>query len=171
MIHFKCVKCGDLISVEDSCAGQAVTCPKCGNVGVAPSVSQAAGVGDWVQPPAPPAAKDTEKQVRMWGMLCHLAALSLLVGIPFGHIIGPLVVWLLKKDEDPFIDEQGKESLNFQISMTIYGAVCSLLVLVLVGILLLVALVILELVMVITASVRANEGKSFRYPLTIRFLK
>ncbi|MEW6113824.1 MAG: DUF4870 domain-containing protein, partial [Thermodesulfobacteriota bacterium] len=60
------------------------------------------------------------KQATNWGMLCHLSALLGLVLISFGHILGPLVVWLFKKNDDPFIDEQGKESLNFQISMTIY---------------------------------------------------
>ena len=111
------------------------------------------------------------KDEQMWGMFCHLAALTAFLGIPFGHIIGPLVIWLIKKEEYPFVDEQGKESLNFQISMTIYAFGAALLIIVLIGIPLLICLVIAEFVLVIVASIKANDGVSFRYPLTIRFLK
>ena len=115
-------------------------------------------------------AEVTEKQTRTWGMLCHLTALSQLVGVPFGHILGPLIIWLIKKSDFPFVDEQGKESLNFQISMTIYGIVAGILVFVVVGIPLLIALAIADVVLVIMASVAASNGKSYRYPLTIRFI-
>ena len=119
------------------------------------------------EPPLAPG----EKEERLWGMLCHLAALSAFVGVPFGHVLGPLVVWLIKRNEIPMVEQQGKESLNFQISMTIYGMVAFLLVFVVVGIFLLIGLGIFNLVMVIIASVRANDGRLYRYPLTIRFLK
>ena len=112
-----------------------------------------------------------EKQANTWGMLCHLTALSLFIGIPFGHIIGPLVVWLIKKDECPFVDEHGKESVNFQISMTIYGIVSVILFIILIGFVLLGVLLIAELVLVIMASVKASNGEKFSYPYTIRFLK
>ncbi len=112
-----------------------------------------------------------EKQAHKWGMLCHLTALAGFVGIPFGNIIGPLVVWLLKKGDYPFVDGQGKESLNFQISVTIYGIVAALLIFVVIGIFLLIGLVIADLVLVIIASVKASSGESYHYPLTIRFIK
>jgi uncharacterized Tic20 family protein len=112
-----------------------------------------------------------DKQAKTWGMLCHLTALSLFIGIPFGHIIGPLVVWLIKKDEYPFVDEQGKESLNFQLSMTIYAIVSLILCMIVIGFFLAVALVILEFVLVIMASVKASNGESYKYPMTIRFFK
>jgi uncharacterized Tic20 family protein len=105
-----------------------------------------------------------------WGMLCHLAALAGYV-IPLGNIVGPLVVWLIKKDEYPFVDEQGKSSLNFQISMLIYEIVSIILSLILIGFILLIALLIVNLVCVILAAVHANDGKSFRYPLSITFLR
>jgi uncharacterized Tic20 family protein len=111
------------------------------------------------------------KQSNMWGMLCHLTALAGIIGIPFGNIIGPLVVWLVKKEEFPFVDEQGKESLNFQISMTIYAVVAGLLCFVLIGIPLLILIWLVDLVLIIIASLKANEGKSYRYPVTIRLLK
>jgi hypothetical protein len=62
-----------------------------------------------------------EQKNRNWAMGCHLAALALYIGIPFGNIFGPLIIWLIKKDEIPLVDEQGKESLNFQISLILYG--------------------------------------------------
>lgn len=114
---------------------------------------------------------EQEQQERLWGMFCHLSALAGFLGIPFGSILGPLIIWLIKRNDYSFVDEQGKESLNFQISMTIYGIVSALLILVVVGIFLLIALVVFELVMIIIASVKASNGEYFRYPLTIRIIK
>ena len=110
-----------------------------------------------------------EKQSRMWGMLCHLSALAGLV-IPFGNVLGPLIVWLTKKNDFPFVDDQGKESLNFQISLTIYVAVAAMLALLLIGIPLLIALGIGGLILTVIGAVTANDGKAYRYPMTIRFL-
>ena len=110
------------------------------------------------------------KDERTFGMLCHLIALSGVV-IPFGFIIGPLVIWLIKKDEMPFVDDQGKESLNFQITMLIASIVCLLLTFVVIGIFMLIALGIYWLVVVIMASMKANEGVAYRYPYAIRFIK
>jgi len=115
-------------------------------------------------------AKMTESQERTWGMLCHLSALAGFI-IPFGNIIGPLVIWLIKKDESPFVDDQGKESLNFQISITIYCLIAAVLILVIIGIFLLIGLGIFAIVMIIIAAVKANNGEKFRYPLTIRFVR
>ena len=112
-----------------------------------------------------------EKQARLWGMLCHLTALSLLIGLPFGNILGPLVIWLIKRNEIPFVDDQGKESLNFQISIMIYSIIPLLLVLVIVGIFLLIGLAVFSTIMVIIASIKANNGEAYRYPVTIRFIK
>jgi uncharacterized Tic20 family protein len=91
--------------------------------------------------------------------------------IPFGSIVGPLIIWLIKKDEMPFVDDQGKEALNFNISMTIYGLISVLLVFVLIGFILLVVLGIAWLVLAIVAAVKANEGIAYRYPLTLRLVK
>ena len=103
-------------------------------------------------------------------MLCHLAALAGFL-MPFGSIVGPLIIWLIKKDEFPFVDEQGKESLNFQISVAIYGIVSAILIIVFIGIILLVALIIADVVLVVVASIKTNKGESYRYPLTIRLIK
>ncbi len=112
-----------------------------------------------------------DRDERMWGMLSHLLALTAFIGVPFGHILGPLIVWLIKKEQFPFVNEQGKESLNFQISMSIYAAIAYVLFLLLIGIPLLIALGIMDIVFVIIAAVAANDGRSYSYPLTIRFIK
>ena len=117
-----------------------------------------------------PPAGGSSSDERMWGMLCHLSTLSGYL-IPFGNIIGPLVVWLIKKDEYAFVEDQGKEALNFQISVMIYSIVSGILVFLIIGLPLLIAVLIFDLVMTIVAAVKANEGEYYRYPLTIRFIK
>ena len=118
-----------------------------------------------------PVVKVDEKQARAWAMGCHLAALVMFVGIPFGNILGPLVIWLIKKNEHGLIDEQGKEALNFQISMAIYGIVAFILVFLVIGWFLLVALAVADVVLIVMAAVKVNNGESFQYPLTLRFIK
>jgi uncharacterized Tic20 family protein len=117
-------------------------------------------------PEFPPLSQDE----RMWGMLCHLAGLLYFTAVPFANIIGPLVLWLLKKDEMPWVDQNGKESLNFQISIAIYTLVSALLILAVVGFVLLPAVIIFNLVACIIAAIKANAGEAYRYPLCIRFL-
>src|SRR5437867_9175088 len=119
-------------------------------------------------PPPPPA---TSSDVRTWCVLCHASALLGLFFHFLGHILGPLIVWLAKRSDSPEIDEYGKESLNFQISMLIYNVIAGVLCLVLVGFIILVILHILNLVLVIVASIQASEGKFYRYPMTIRLIK
>jgi uncharacterized Tic20 family protein len=111
-----------------------------------------------------------EKDARTWAMLCHIGVFAGYI-IPFGHIVAPLVIWLIKKDESPFVDDHGKESLNFQISMSIYALIGLVLTLVVIGAVLLIAAVIFDVVMVIIAAVRANSGERYRYPLCMRFIK
>lgn len=107
---------------------------------------------------------------RTYGMLCHLAAFCGLI-IPLGSIIGPLAVWLIKKNTSSYIDHHGRESLNFQISIVIYGIASALLLFAWgIGILLAIAAGIFWFVMTIIACIKANDGVEYRYPLTIRFL-
>jgi len=113
----------------------------------------------------------TDKQARQWGMLSHLAALGLFIGIPFGNVIGPLLIWLLKKDDHPFIADQARESLNFQISLFIYGICAGILVLLAIGFLFLIAIGVMAIVFPVIAAYKASAGLKYRYPLTIRFLK
>jgi uncharacterized Tic20 family protein len=109
--------------------------------------------------------------VRTWNVLCHASALAGFFVPWAGHILGPLIVWLAKRGDAPEIDEQGKESLNFQISMLIYNLIAGVLCLVLIGFVILGILHILNLVLVIVASIQASEGRLYRYPITIRLIK
>ncbi|MHB0940046.1 MAG: DUF4870 domain-containing protein [Armatimonadota bacterium] len=121
----------------------------------------------------------TSQDERTWGMLCHLAAFAEFLGIPFGNIVGPLIVWMIYKDRYPFVDDQGRESLNFQISITIYFFALSVFTaisaLLTIGLSLIVFIPVLlvvglgQLILTIMAAVSANNGTPYRYPLTIRF--
>lgn len=114
--------------------------------------------------------KMDEKQERMLAMFCHIGALAGFI-IPFGNIIAPLVIWSMKKADSPLIDDQGKESLNFQITMTIAAIVAWILIVVVIGVPLLIALGIFNIVMIIIAGIKANEGTKYRYPVNIRLIK
>lgn len=122
----------------------------------------------------------TLSSMRRWAVMCHL---SWLLGflIPFGNIIGPLMVWLAKRHDYYEVDLHGKESLNFQITWAFYGAIFGgfawilafgfklpLLSMIVLGLILIGAIALF--VLPIVAAVRAAGGHSFRYPLTIRFL-
>jgi len=116
-------------------------------------------------------SEEINKDARMWAMFCHLAALAGLVVPVVGCIVGPLIIWQIKKDEHPFVNEQGKEAVNFQISMLIYGIVAGLLCFACVGFVLAPAVAIFDIVFLIIAAVKANNGFHYRYPLCIRFIK
>jgi len=125
-----------------------------------------------VEPPIPnfpPAASSPDKEARNWAMFAHLSSFAGHV-IPFGHIGGPLLIWLLKKDEMPLVDDQGKEALNFQITMTIAFIVSAILIFVLIGFVLIFAVWLFDVIVTIIAAVKANEGVAYRYPLCIRFI-
>ena len=120
-------------------------------------------------PPSEPVTGGPSAEERQWAMFAHLSALAGLV-IPFGSIIGPLVIWPIKKDTMPFVNDQGKEALNFNITVAIAAIVCWILFFVLIGMLLLPVLVILWLVFVIIATIKANEGTTYRYPFALRLV-
>ena len=113
--------------------------------------------------------KGLSNQEKTMGMLCHLLALAGYI-IPFGNIIGPLIIWLIKKDESAYVSKNGKLSLNFQISVTIYALVAGLLTVILIGIPILIAVMLFNIVMIIMASVKVNKGEEFKYPLSITFI-
>jgi uncharacterized Tic20 family protein len=121
--------------------------------------------------PPPPPAPVASSDIRTWCVLCHAAALLGLFFHFLGHLLGPLIVWLVKRGDSPEVDAHGKESLNFQISMLIYDAIAAILCILLIGIPILIALWVLNTVLVIIASIQASEGKFYRYPITIRLIK
>jgi len=108
--------------------------------------------------------EDVSSDSRMMGMLCHLLGL-------FTCFVGPLIIWLIKKDEDPFVDNQGKEALNFQITVGIAFIVSGLLAFVCVGVFMGIAVGIADLVFCIVAAAKANSGQAYRYPVSIRFIR
>lgn len=116
------------------------------------------------------ATTDADKTARNWAVAAHLSGLSLYLGIPFGNILGPLVIWLIKKDELPYAEDQAKEALNFQISLSIYGLVAALLAVAFIGFLLIPVIFVLHIVLTIVATIQTSEGKAYRYPLTIRLI-
>lgn len=111
-----------------------------------------------------------KKKVRDWSMVLHL---SLLAGhtVPLGGIVAPILIWQLQKDEMPELDEHGKNAVNWIITSVIGFVVFGLLSLVLVGIPFLIALGVASVVFPVIAAVKASEGRTWRYPLSIPFFK
>ncbi|MCR8636714.1 MULTISPECIES: DUF4870 domain-containing protein [Paenibacillus] len=101
---------------------------------------------------------------RTMALLSHI--LCIVVGF-----LAPLIIWLIKKDQSQYVDEHAKESLNFQISITIYSIIASVLMVVLIGFVLLPAIIVFMYVFCIIATIKANNGEMYRYPLTIRLIK
>lgn len=102
-------------------------------------------------------------------MLCHLLGFANYV-IPFGGILAPLIVWNIKKDESRYIDEQGRESVNFQITMAILALLMIPLCFVIIGFFGLAAIGLYGFIMTIVGTVRASDGKDFRHPLALRLI-
>ena len=159
------------------CGGQfrseARYCPHCGVAVVedAPTPSDAPSSSSqqetpqqYQQPSTPPT------DARTIAMFCHLASFAGFF-IPLGNTLGPLVVWLFKRYDSPYIDHHGKEALNFQISLTVYLIISAVLIIVFIGLLLIVVVGLAGIVFTIIAAVRASEGAEYRYPLTVRLIK
>ena len=110
---------------------------------------------------------DSEKN---WAMACHLSAFAGFF-FPFGGIIGPLICWLSKKDDSQWVDQNGKASLNFQLSMLLYMVLAAPLCIIIIGIPIVIFLVLLKIICVIIGSVKGAKGEEFRYPLAIPFIQ
>ena len=110
----------------------------------------------------------TDPDERMWAMFCHLG--TLVTWFPFANVILPLVIWLVKKESSPLVNDQGKESLNFQITILIGYAVCIPLVLLLIGIPAMAAIFLFHVIFSIVAAIKAYEGRAYRYPCTLRLV-
>jgi uncharacterized Tic20 family protein len=128
---------------------------------------------DQQTPPLPTATTptSTSSSVRTWCVLAHATALAGFFVPWAGHIVGPLIIWLAKRQDSPEIDGHGKESLNFQISMLIWNVIAAVLIIVLIGIPILLLLHILNIIFVVIASIQASDGQLYRYPLALRLIK
>ena len=129
-------------------------------------------------PSAPPPGIGPTQEERQWAMFAHLSSLlGALVTGGFGVFIGPLVIWLIKKETMPFVDDQGKEALNFNITLAILGVALLILTVITFGIGALLTLpvalaaAVAWLVLTVIASIKASEGVSYRYPLSLRLIK
>ncbi|MGH8873769.1 MAG: DUF4870 domain-containing protein [Acidimicrobiia bacterium] len=161
-------------------------CPSCGTPAAASDARHCHSCGAALDPASPaeegpvvphpvadvtpaatsPAAPSGE--ARNWAVAAHLSAiLGAWVALAF---VGPLVVWLMKRQSDPFIELHAREALNFNLTLLIYLAVAFLLALVLIGFLLLAIIGVTWLILTIVAAVKASNGQAYRYPLTIRFV-
>ena len=120
------------------------------------------------QPTTVASASTISGDAKGWAALAHLSAFAMFLGVP--SLVGPFVAWIWKRDL-PYVDEQGKEALNFNISFLIYGIVSAILILALVGLVLLPIVFVTWFVLVIVAAVKASAGEDYRYPLTIRFIR
>ncbi|HMK84361.1 MAG TPA: DUF4870 domain-containing protein [Steroidobacteraceae bacterium] len=121
------------------------------------------------------------REERNWAMAAHLCGLLWLVGgsgfifLPFGTlvlftILGPLIIWRTKGETMPFVAEQAKESLNFQITVFLAALVCAALAVILIGFVLLWILALANLILVIIAAIQVSDGKPYRYPLCLRLV-
>jgi uncharacterized Tic20 family protein len=127
------------------------------------------------------------KEERDSALFMHLAAFGSMI-VPFGNILGPLIVWQIKKDQSEFVDQNGKESLNFQITNTIVifvllglgagfaissgfqGFEGGIAISIVFFITIIFLYLMMALVFVIIASIKASKGEMFRYPMSIRFI-
>ncbi len=115
-------------------------------------------------------SQPSEMDQRNFATFTHLSALTGIVTGGLGFILGPLIMWLIKKDQMPLVNEAGKEALNFQLTMLIVLIIAFVLMLILIGFLLLAAIAIFDIVMVVIAAIQTSNGTRYRYPLTIRFI-
>jgi len=114
--------------------------------------------------------KELSESERNWAMLCHLSAFAGFF-FPFGGIIGPLICWLSRKDESVWVNENGKSSMNFQLSILLYIVLVIPLCFILIGIPIIIFLGVLKIVCIVIASIKASKGEKFKYPLSIPFIQ
>lgn len=113
----------------------------------------------------------TEKEERLWAMGCHLAALAGYFIPMVGNVLGPLVVWMIAREKSPLINEQGKEAINFQITISIAAFIAFLLIFVAIGIFLMPIIALIDLIFIVIAAATVYQGKPYRYPFSLRLLK
>jgi uncharacterized Tic20 family protein len=112
----------------------------------------------------------SESDERQWAMFCHMSGFAGHV-VPFGNVILPYVLWQNKKDASPYVDRQGCEAFNFQLTILILVLMCIPLLFVLIGFVLLPVLGLLHAVFTLLGTIRASQGVDYRYPFSIPFLK
>jgi uncharacterized Tic20 family protein len=127
---------------------------------------------------APPPPPNPEAQARTWNMLCHLSALAGFIGVPLGNVLGPLIIWQIKKNEIPSVDAHGKAALNFQITvllaifvLIITGVILSFIC---IGFIFFIAAGLVGLaglIFAIIAGIKASNGEEYTYPWSLTFVR
>jgi uncharacterized Tic20 family protein len=120
---------------------------------------------------APDVSSPASADERTWAMIAHFSALAAFIVPPIGGVLGPLIVWLAKREQSAFVAEAAKEALNFNISVLLAGVACVVLVFVFIGIPLSAALFAFWLIMTVVAGIKASEGVHYRYPVALRIVK
>lgn len=116
-------------------------------------------------------ARATENQARQWAAIIHVSGIAGLLVSGFGLVLAPLVLWLIKRNDHEFIDDQGKEAVNFQLTMLLGILIGLVLTFILVGLVILLIVGIMAIVYPIIAAIKASEGIPYRYPYTLRLIK
>lgn len=106
----------------------------------------------------------------IWAMVCHLSALIGYI-IPFGNIIAPLVIWLVKRNQSEYINQQGKEAVNFQITISLLAILCLLLYIIIIGLILWPLIALANLILIIMAAIATYKGENYKYPFSLRLIK
>lgn len=114
--------------------------------------------------------QESDASARNWAVGIHLSGLSGYV-LPMGGLVVPLILWVVKRKDHPFIDQHGREAVNFRLSYLLYYCIAFILVFVLIGFFMILTLLVIELVLVVMAAVSASDGKEYRYPGIIRFIR
>lgn len=120
--------------------------------------------------PATPTPIAPTEEERTWAMLCHLSALTGFFSV-IGWFLGPFLLWQIKKAQFPGIAAHGRAAINFQLSVLLYAVGATLLILIAIGVPLLFALGLFNVICIVLAAIKANQGEPWTYPLTLRFLK
>lgn len=110
------------------------------------------------------------KEDRIWAIICHLSGLCGFL-FPLGNVVGPLVIWLVKRESSPYVAVHAKEALNFNLSIAIYAAIATLLIFVYIGAVFLFAIFFFWIISLAMAAIKASENKTYRYRLMIRFVR
>lgn len=123
-------------------------------------------------PPIPyatnrPGTVELDSEARTFAMLCHLSAISAAFTV-IGGIVCPIIFWALKKDRFPFVDRQGREAINFNISFLVYSVIAGILCFVFIGFILWPIVALGWLILLIIASIRTYSGEDYRYPFIFR---
>lgn len=111
---------------------------------------------------------EAERNYATW---MHIAGLSSYIGVPFGHVLIPLIMWALKHRESAYLDRQGREVLNFQLTISFYLIFSYMLIYILVGFVFIAVVVLLQIIAAIMAAVKTYHGEDFRYPVTFRMIR